>query len=377
MWWSMWLSMWMYFLNPPIPVQGKPWRRSIIDSSGGNHRTTLHASWAVFQATWLQVHDQACRWIPATGWLEAFQADEENHYSNRRLLAERSLARWHGMQKDKWITWTTELLVTRFGCLSWTQLDSGEISAGLAEQTHGSSWTFCFQHPSRSYFPNVSRHHSWVSLLDLVVWTTKGFRTLQSCILQSEIFRIAQLHPALHSTEDTTGCKIFIRGRDIGTLSFQAAKSVHQNTFYCWTRNLVCFIDTRKIYQCISMPLQYSHRVSFESGMVAYVQVTNGKRTRKQQCLSMSWAQLQLASREKNGRNRHRWGAYRGWDGGGHISGNCPLSRLRQPYHWENLSLFQSVFRGKTTGADPPLRASRGTFAESRKSRIRVRLSLG
>ena len=35
-----------------------------------------------------QVHDQACRWIPATCWLEAFQAHEEDHHSNRSSRAE-------------------------------------------------------------------------------------------------------------------------------------------------------------------------------------------------------------------------------------------------------------------------------------------------
>ncbi len=50
-----------------------------------------------------------------------------------------------------------------------------------------------------------------------------------------------------------------------------------QNTFYCCTRNLICFIDINS--QDASMPLQWSHSVSFASCMVTVFrwQMANGR----------------------------------------------------------------------------------------------------
>jgi hypothetical protein len=69
------------------------------------------------------------------------------------------------------------------------------------------------------------RHLSWVSSLVLVVWTTKGFRTPLPSLLST------RSKPSMpRESEDTTGCKIFIRGRDIGNLSKQIATNLNNST---------------------------------------------------------------------------------------------------------------------------------------------------
>ena len=65
------------------------------------------------------------------------------------------------------------------------------------------------------------RHLSWVSLSVLVVSTTKGFRT-------SKLLPVASSKSENVKWEDTTGCKIFIRGRDIGALQNQKDAAKHR-----------------------------------------------------------------------------------------------------------------------------------------------------
>ena len=86
-------------------------------------------------------------------------------------------------------------------------------------------------------------------------------------------------------------------------------------------------------YQChCSIPIVYPLKVVWS--LTFRWQMANGRgSSNASACLGLSFSWLHEKKTDKTG---HRWGAYRGWDGGGHISGNCPLStlsRLRQPYH--------------------------------------------
>ena len=147
-----------------------------------------------------QVHDQACRWIPATCWLEAFQAHEKDHYSNRSSCADYVQIVQINYRFEGCVDAQTKLKPGRVPAFSWDFCCFSPLTLLLGAQLRKSSLRLDVQineswsvlvllvlplNPVTSgicHHPPISailfRHLSWVSSLVLVVWTTKGFRTL-------------------------------------------------------------------------------------------------------------------------------------------------------------------------------------------------------